>query len=173
MVNRVVLFGLTALVLLLALLWVELLSFLSCLFLPTICCCWFLWNCVSTVEPHGAIMKNVHACSLNMCQLFLRLGWNCLLAQSLQELAQWVFELKKKKKKVTGKAADSTTVSLDLHGNESSKHLHITGPPSPGYCTHKNTHLTLTKKCLSSQALINMARHVPFTCIGSTNLTIF
>lgn len=66
-----------------------------------------------------------------MCQLSS--AWaETDLVQSLQESAQWVFELKKKKKG-TGKAsADPTTVLLDLHGNESSKHLHIVSlPPSP------------------------------------------
>lgn len=39
MIDRLMLFGLTALVLTLALLRVELLSFVSCSFIPTICCC--------------------------------------------------------------------------------------------------------------------------------------
>lgn len=98
MINRVMLFGLTALVLLLALLWVELLSFFSCLFLPTICCCWFLWNFVSTVEPHGAITKMsmlVAWTCVSFPSLGLKQFWSKVCKNRLSES----LNLKKKKKK--------------------------------------------------------------------------
>lgn len=100
------------------------LLFLPRLFLPTMCCSWFLWNSVTTVEPHGASLRNVHARSFDISQLSS--AWaEMTLVQSLQESAQWVFVVKKKKKRnempVGKQSADPTTVLLDLHSEESSK----------------------------------------------------
>lgn len=162
------------------LVWLRLFYFLLCFewncfpfflarFFLLICCCWFLWNFVSTVETSWRHWRNAR--SLNMCQLFLRLGWNSFSPKfaRIGSVSLWIKIKRKKKTKQLGKqSADPSTVLPDLHGNESS-------PLSfPWLLYTPNVHLTPTKrKRLSSQALINTARHFPFTCIGSTNLNIF
>lgn len=83
----------------------DCISFTSCfalsgtafppLLVSSYCCSWFLWNSVITVEPHGASLRNVHARSFAISQLSS--AWaEMTFVQSLQELAQWVFVVKKK-----------------------------------------------------------------------------
>lgn len=133
MINKLMLFGLTALILTLALLWVELLSFVSCLFIPTICCCWFLWNFVSTVEPwHHYKMSMLIAWT---CVSFPLLGLNLFFSPKFARIGSvspWI----KKKKPLGKQSADPPTVLLGLHENESFMHLHIISLLFPGYCTH-------------------------------------
>lgn len=124
-INRVMLFGLTALV------------FTSCFALSGTAFLSFLL--VSSY--YLLLLIPVELCKYSRTswrhyKMSMLVAWTCVsfsfawaetvLVQSLQESAQWVFELKKKKKKPVGKqSADPSTVLLDLHGNESSKHLHI------------------------------------------------
>lgn len=89
---------------------------------------------------------NVHARSLNMCQLFPSLGLKLFFfsfrAQSLQELAQWVFEFKKKKKSHWESSWPNNKTFTGSPWKWIIKHF-------TGYCTHTNTHLTLTEKKMS------------------------
>lgn len=83
-----------------------------CLFLPTMCCSGILWNSVFTVEPHSTSLRNAHACSFNIRQ-FSTAWAEIILVQSLQESAQWVFDVKNKM--LVGKKSADPTAVLNLH----------------------------------------------------------
>lgn len=173
-INRVMLFGLTALV------------FTSCFALSGTAFLSFLL--VSSY--YLLLLIPVELCKYSRTswrhyKMSMLVAWTCVsfsfawaetvLVQSLQESAQWVFELKKKRKKSQWESSQLTHQLfywIYMEMNHPSTYTSSVSFPCLLYTP--NIHLTLTKrKCLSSQALINMARHFPFTCIGSTNLNIF
>lgn len=102
MKNQVKLFGLTALVLLLALLRVELLFFLSCLFPPDICLLLIPVELCNYGRTSMAPLRNVHACCSTVRQLpcawaehgfspkFVRIG----------SVSLWIKKKRRRKKRV-------------------------------------------------------------------------
>lgn len=140
-------------------------SFSLACFLLLLVRSWFLWNFVNYRSSWHHYEREKKCPCLFLLLVprvdFPALGLKMVSAWSLSDLAQWVFELKQTNKQTgetQGKqSADPPAVSLDLRGNESTKHLHRC--PSP-ICSHQlympNIPLTLTERThLSSQALIN------------------
>jgi len=130
-------FSLTALVFLFCSEW----NCFSCIYfllvlLPTICCCWFLWNFVITLEVfHGTIYENVPAICLNVSQHPPHLGWD-ITAQCWH----WIDSVSpSNKKKWLGIQLADLPVLLDLNYENIIviKHTHHQSSPAPSaYARH-------------------------------------
>lgn len=184
--NQVEFFGLTALVIyfvsLLCFEW-NCFSFSLACFLLIFVRSWFLWNFVnysrSSWRHYERRKKKCPCLLLDPCVSFPALGLKTVSARSLSESAQWVFELKKTKQtngKTAGRggkqSADPPAVSLDLRGNESTKHLHaVRLPPAPVNCTCQIFIRPWQKERISPLRLSLTHRSIiSVTCIGRTAL---